>query len=124
MSHANNSHPTIEIARNNNSEFSPSHESTSRGQQNLNMAPNAGLFDPDTKVYYAKKYRQLWASGPASMVSVLAGVSRGTILRMNGLTSPRHLSRMSKRECNRKSSLYCLVINSLTYAENIFQTPG
>jgi len=35
----------------------------------------AGIFDYDSRVYLFKKYRTQWASCPAAMISVLAGVS-------------------------------------------------
>lgn len=73
MSHASKSHRPLEIDHDPNS-TSDSADSTPSRPYDVKMTKPTSLFDPDTKVYYAKKYRQLWASGPASMVSVLAGV--------------------------------------------------
>lgn len=61
------------------------------------------LLDHDTQVYYLKRYRQFWASGPAAAVAVVAGVS-DSLFQNDSANLGSLLSKMSRHVCNRKLS--------------------
>lgn len=73
MHHDSKPHSSLEIEHDRGTLVHSLDNVPKREHENI-MAPSGNILDSDTQVYYAKKYRQLWASGPASMVSVLAGV--------------------------------------------------
>lgn len=68
---------------------------------------DTGWTSPDTRIYYAKKYRQVLSSGPACALAVIAGVSHSSSdCEEPILTDPfsRLLLKTSRSECNRESS--------------------
>lgn len=63
---------------------------------------DTGWGSPDTRIYYAKKYRQVLSSAPSAALAVVAGVSEVSRCRpTQPLTSSRLHLKISKFACNR-----------------------
>ena len=75
----------------------------------LSKAPSRKMALPeyDTRVRWIKKYRTQLASGPATVVAVLAGVSSMRQYQNISLTPYSLPSRTSKPVCNRESRPLC-----------------
>jgi hypothetical protein len=76
MNHANKNNETSSPVNHDPASKLPSKSSqppTSMSSSRTKM--DTGWGSPDTRIYYAKKYRQVLSSAPASALAVIAGVS-------------------------------------------------
>jgi len=120
MSHADKTHDTLAL----------SHDQTSKIPSKSSQPPIAmatgNLWDYDRRVFLAKKYRTQIASGPASFLSVLAGVrkdaSQESIIWIGFLAANANLQQGTYGKHQDENAIVCPT--SLTGCSTTLTLPG